>query len=296
VSGGKAWTEKGPAATNYTDCTYCSLLVVLVRSGFKAFPLGAYTHAERKAFRNNDPRLNFEGGVAQAKKRYGKTINRLADGSPAGLRAAMSEVGKVYAVAGILRNFPKGHPLRRFAAPFDGFHAVTVEPVGNGSVAWTDPMMDMGHDPVPATVEDVLLFSKGNYPNDARWLTVEEDNDVKLKGSNPRPIHNRSTVLKLGGYLVEDCTAMPYTNLLAMPAGMNFTPSWQVTGNDILGTKEWYGGWVFTNPPQFGYISLGLVGDNPLTPIEEIGDEAAAEKKGAEGAAAAAVGYAASLP
>jgi hypothetical protein len=169
-------------------------------------------------------------------------------------------------------------------------------------IAWAHDLIDM-----PVNRETVVghyQFDSVNRPNcpsrdksviDRIVAGAAGETDVNLKGSNPRPINNRTTHLKFGGYLVADCTAMPYANLLAMPAGMNFTPSWQVTGNLILGTKEWYGGWVFTTPPQFGYVSLGLVGDNPLMPIENIGDEAAAEKKGAEGAAAAAVGYAASL-
>jgi hypothetical protein len=56
-----------------------------------------------------------------------------------------------------------------------------------------------------------------------------------------------------------------------MPAGMAFTPSWQVTGQQQLGTDQWFGGWVFTSPPVFGYISAGLVGDNPLVPIDADG-------------------------
>lgn len=110
-----AWTEVGPMEVSYQDCTYCSILMVLKAAGKVSFPLGVNTHAERKAFRKGDPRNNFDGGVERAKERYGVTVKRLPDGSPAGLRAAVSTTGRSYAIAGKLANFPKGHPLRACA-------------------------------------------------------------------------------------------------------------------------------------------------------------------------------------
>lgn len=256
------WSEVDPALTSYDACTWCSILMVVVASGFTAFPLGAYTHEERRAFRGSDSRLNFSGGVDAAVARYGVSIVSPAPYTQAGLQAALATPGKAYAVAGQLANFPAGHPIRRHDPGFTGFHAVCVIPKGNGEVLWLDPLAPMNYagDTIPAAwVTDTFAIT--NYPNDARYLPTMV-NDVNLKGTPIAPGNWRTTLTAEAG-LTEDPTAATYTNLRVLPAGTPFTVDWQVDGpRELLGTYRWYGGWV-TNPAQFGYIISANCG--PLT-------------------------------
>lgn len=267
------WSEVDPALTSYEDCTYCSVLMVLVASGFTAFPLGAYTHPERVAFRGGDPRLNFSGPVDRAAIRYGVAVTSPTPYTQAGLQAALATPGAAYAVAGQLANFPAGHPIRRHDPGFTGFHAVCVIPKGNGEVLWLDPLAPMNYagDTIPAAwVTDI--FSITNYPNDARYLPTMV-NDVNLKGTPLEPLNNRKTTLIADAGLTEDPTVMPYNNLRVLPAGTPFTVDWIVQGNTLAGTDRWYGGWVVAQPPtypnpQFGYIISANCG--PLVPIETV--------------------------
>ena len=90
--------------------------------------------------------------------------------------------------------------------------------------------------------------------------------DVNLKGTLVRWVQNRTLNLTQGAPLVEDPTAMPYSNLAAFPVNQAFTPSVEVTGNSLLGSDHWYGGWISGSPPKFGYCPAAACG--PLRPIE----------------------------
>jgi hypothetical protein len=264
----EVWSEVDPALTSYTDCTYCSVLMVIVASGFTAFPLGAYTHAERNAFRGGDTRLNFGGPVDRALARYSVNVVSPTPYSQSGLQAALAARGNAFAVAGRTANFPAGHPIRRWDPTFSGFHAVCVIPFGNGQVLWLDPLAPMGFvgDVIPAS--DVTnVFALGNYPNDARYLPVSMVNDVNLKGTPIEPVNNRKTTLTSAAGFTEDPTAAPYNNLRVLPAGTVFTVDWIVQGNTLAGTDRWYGGWA-TGPAQFGYVISANCG--PLVPIETV--------------------------
>ena len=162
-----------------------------------------------------------------------------------------------------------GSPVGAQAGSFT--HEVFAVALPSGSIRVYDPLRPAGSQPTDMTVSALAAWMKGVRAHQVREIKKDEftgGTDVNLKGTNPRPIHNRTTKLKHGGVLVADPTAMPFNNLFSMPPGMAFTPQWQVTGNMILGTDQWLGGWIFTSPPMFGYISLGLLGDNPLVPIE----------------------------
>jgi hypothetical protein len=162
-----------------------------------------------------------------------------------------------------------GSPVGAQAGSFT--HEVFAVALPSGNVRVYDPLQPAGFQPTDKSVSDMAAWMKGVGARQVREIGKDEftgGDDMNLKGTNPRPIHNRKTILKLGGFLVADPTAMPFHQLHPMPANTAFTPAWQVTGNLILGTDQWLGGWVFTSPPMFGYISLGLLGDNPLVPIE----------------------------
>ena len=153
----------------------------------------------------------------------------------------------------------------------DFLHEVFAVALSSTEVRVYDPLRPAESQPTDMRLGDLAAWMLGVGENQVREIGKDEftgADDVNLRGTNPRPIHNRTTTLKLGGFLVADPTAMPFNTLHPMPPGTAFTPAWQVTGNTILGTDQWLGGWVFTSPPKFGYISLGLVGDNPLVPIE----------------------------
>ena len=175
----QVWTERESSGVGWTDCTYCSLLMVIVGSGFSAFPLKPYTEPERKAFRHNDPRLNFAGGVQRARERYGLTVASPTPYSQGQLRTALSAPGRVFAVAGKLSNFPQGHKLRRWAPNFTGSHAVAVMPLGNGQVLWLDPLApNLYAGDTVAVTEVADRFCLGNYPNDARYMALGDNAPV----------------------------------------------------------------------------------------------------------------------
>lgn len=98
------------------------------------------------------------------------------------------------------------------------------------------------------------------------WPYMNQGGDVNLKGTWIGWVQNRTLHLTHGAPLVEDPTAMPYTNLAAFPVNQAFTPSVEVRGNSLLGSDHWYGGWITGTPPVFGYCPVAACG--PLVPIE----------------------------
>ena len=171
----KVWTERETGGVGFTDCTWCSILMVLVGAGNEDWPLGIYTEAERKAFRGGDPRLNFSGGIAHAKSRYGIAIHTRPRFSQAELTTALGIPDRVFAVAGKLANFPAGHTLRRWQPSFLDFHAVAVRTRGNGTATWLDPLAPMRFTGDTVSVSDVAeIFARGNFPNDACFMELDE--------------------------------------------------------------------------------------------------------------------------
>jgi hypothetical protein len=280
----EVWSEVDPSLRSYTDCTWCAILMAIVGSGFDAFPLGAYTHPERRAFRGTSAILNFSGPVAAAQARYGITVVRPAPYSPEELRAALRIPGRVYAVAGRLANYPAGHPRRRWDPTFAGFHAVAVQTLGDDVGRWLDPLAPMGFAGDSIDVDEVVdVFAVGNYPNDARYLEVAED-AMKLQGTPVTPLQNKKVTVRKGTTFVKDPAradvgANDNSILLngqhGFPADNVFIPDWKVTGTPVGGNPNYYHG---LDPAwgtfEYGYIpEVGLIPfpDGSLTaPIEVI--------------------------
>jgi hypothetical protein len=220
---------------DWEACVISSYLEGLVYGGVTSFPLGVYTQAEREALELiPDEPQDYNTTDGRALARYGVQLRKLSTGS---LADAVTRVGVGLVLAGYGDLFiPSGATI----------HSVFYLP--------TSPTAGLLYDPLAAG------------PNDAREVRdnefgITEATDMQLKGTNPRPLAEGSLVtITAGGYLVADPTAMPYTNLATLNQGAPLNVDWQVTANEILGVREWYGAWVFTDPPQFGYASLGLCG------------------------------------
>ncbi len=146
--------------------------------GGQEFPYGAYTSRERDAFdAAHEP--DFPGGGATfpicdsgSNRRYGRVLRRIPDGSRIGLTNELRKTGQALAIAGSFRQFPSGHPIRRWQPSFTGGHAVTVVNDGQGSLLWLDPLAPDGHPGDRVSINDVLLFAW--YPSDARVATKDE--------------------------------------------------------------------------------------------------------------------------
>lgn len=181
----KVWTERNTGSVGWTDCTWCSVLMVVVGSGYTAFPGGIYTEVERKAFRGGDARLNFAGGIEHAKSRYGVTVVSPAPMSMAQLGAALSAPNRVWAIAGKLANFPNGHRLRRWQPSFLDFHAVCVASDASAHLTWLDPLAPNLSDGEGVTIAEVQQFGLSNYPNDARYMALGGDMPAATKNAGP---------------------------------------------------------------------------------------------------------------
>ena len=92
--------------------------------------------------------------------------------------------------------------------------------------------------------------------------------DVNLKGTAFEPKNHLTTITTQAGF-TEDPTAQsngqPFNNLKLLPAGQAFKVDWEIKGDTLSGTDVWYGGWLFTDPPMFGYVISANCG--PLTPV-----------------------------
>lgn len=172
------WSEResNPAAPGWHDCWISAGLTMLVASGFDRFPLGVYTDAEREAAERSQsifpPEVggNHDASDVALRNRYGVSTHRLADGSWAGLRAALSAPGRAYQVAG---SYARLRPdLRGWDPSFTGNHDVAVVTRGGGLVDWLDPLAPMRRPPVAVDVDTVLRYAF--VPSDARSLGVGE--------------------------------------------------------------------------------------------------------------------------
>lgn len=167
------WTEH--EAGGWKDCTYCAVLMVLVYGGWRNFPEGIYTDAERELLERSDSVLDEQGANFIAtdeaiRFRYGVELHRLEDGSEAGLRVALSTPGRAYAVAGLNARLPI--QFRRWDPTFVGPHAMTIVPLGNGKVLVLNPQAPAGHEGDIADVETIIHWAF--IPNDARYLAEDE--------------------------------------------------------------------------------------------------------------------------
>lgn len=264
------WDERD----DYTACTWRSTLMVIVASGFTAFPLGAYTVEEARAFRDGDARLNFSGPVEHALSRYGITVQSPAPYSQTGLREALSTPGRAYAVAGRTANFPAGHSIRRWDPVFAGFHAVCVIPLGGGLCRWLDPLAYTGFAGDTVSVADVVdTFAAGNYPNDARYLPLEDDMRLAgVKATGPGigtftfgPVaHALISPIDLEDQYLRAPGAGPYNVIAAVdlktPTGMPM----DIGGNTPpLNNRDQV---YLVDDPQFGVAAYALRQDGVFTP------------------------------
>jgi len=166
----KVWSERRTGA--WDQCTECAYLMTLVHGGFRPFPAGIYTDAERDALDAATPPDPPSGGSTfslldiGAIRRYGLCLHRIPDGSKAGLRRMLNVEGQALAIAGSLGNLPNGHRLRRWQPDYTGGHAICVIAEGDGKVLWLDPLAPMGFEGDHPTVDNVLTFAW--YPSDAR--------------------------------------------------------------------------------------------------------------------------------
>jgi hypothetical protein len=179
----KIWSERRPGS--WDQCTEGAYLMALVYGGFRAFPAGKYTDAERDALDAATPPDPASGGStfalldAGALKRYGATLHRIPDGSRAGLKAQLNSSGQAFAVAGSLGGLPEGHRLRRWQPTYTGGHAICVVSLGDGKVWWGDPLALMGGDGDLADLDRVLDFAW--FPSDARVIKAGAFAAVRLR-------------------------------------------------------------------------------------------------------------------
>jgi hypothetical protein len=168
----KIWSERRPGS--WDQCTEGAYLMAMVYGGFRDFPAGKYTDAERDALDAATPPDPAAGGStftlldAGALKRYGASLHRIPDDSKAGLRAQLRSPGQAFAVAGSLGGLPEGHRLRRWQPTYTGGHAICIVSLGDDKVWWGDPLALMRGDGDEASVDRVMDFAW--FPSDARVI------------------------------------------------------------------------------------------------------------------------------
>lgn len=167
----------------YHDCSQSSALMCLIYAGFTAFPLGAYTVAERNALDAADDRpdntgATFDGSIRtagwlekQIANRYGVTLRKLPDSTEATFRKFLSTPGYAFIVQGTMGNLPVGHPLRRWQPEFSGAHAVCV--ISGTRPRWLDPLGPLHFAGDLTDLDTVLRFAwDGNQYS--RYLKKDE--------------------------------------------------------------------------------------------------------------------------
>ena len=284
----KVWSEQGGAhrlATHsVTDCTYSANLMVLVHAGFRDFPLGAFTAEERNALETHDDEPDHIGanhGVTDVaiQRRYGVTMRK-----PPGpaerwtaeqLRAELTRVGNVYAIAGQYDRLPSALRLTTFA----GAHDVCVIPLGSGKVRWLDPLAEMGFAGEVIGVDIVLRYAF--IPNDARWLkenelaTVTQEDDEMTWLPNFKPVPPFIAVTRAGAVLYKG-PGRDYPEHFKPPANSHFhvvgvvdrsndpvaqTPEVNSAGRWFLAAQP-----NFERPPGFFIAQSAIAAKKPLPP------------------------------
>lgn len=110
-----------------------------------------------------------------------------------------------------------------------------------------------------------------------------ERDDMNLKGTPAQPLSDSSKRMETTvtwpagmGVVADPSTGSPYTLLEAPPGnpihlakGKALTIDWQVTGAVWNGSDKWYGLWMWSTPPQFGYVPAA--GCGPLVPLVSAG-------------------------
>ena len=168
----KVWSERRAGA--WDQCTECAYLMAMLYGGWRTWPDGAYTDAERNALDAATPPDPPAGGSTfplidtGAQRRYGVTLHRIPDGDRDELQRQLRIPGQALAVAGSPGHFPRGHRLRRWQPDFTGGHAVCVVTLGEGRVQWLDPLAPMGFEGDQVLIGAVLTFAW--FPNDARII------------------------------------------------------------------------------------------------------------------------------
>lgn len=194
------WSERGgrarTATGRLTDCTYSANLMVLVYAGFRNFPLGIGTAAERNELETCDNRpdntgaTHFDTDVAIA-KRYEVAMRTGPGGifTSDALRAALASPGKAFAVAG---SYGKRLPddLRRWDPLFQGNHDVCVVPLGGGLVRWLDPLAPTGFGGDDIGLE-IVVNNYAFLPNDARFLNENELGSLPDTAVPEEPMENK---------------------------------------------------------------------------------------------------------
>lgn len=131
-----------------------------------------------------------------------------------------------------------------------------------------------------------------------RIVALASGGDVNLKGTPVQPLTESSrrmqtSIIEPGGVgVVRDPTVQgqPYDLLpVGLAVGKSVTVDWVVTGNDWHGGNKWYGAWMWTSPPEFGYIPAGACG--PL--VASTAPDSPTAKEAADAVAAAAADKAA---
>lgn len=115
------------------------------------------------------------------------------------------------------------------------------------------------------------------------WLMLDQNqgDDMQLKGRAVQPFAESSKrmvtmiIEPAGVGVVRDPTVQgqPYDLIGSpLPFGKSATIDWVVTGNDWHGDDGWYGLWLWTNPPEWGYVPKAACG--PLQSAESIDQDA----------------------
>jgi hypothetical protein len=261
------WTEhEGPGTPkdegDFEACVATSYAMGLLYGG--ATMPAPYTQAERERLEvvANAPQ-DLSASDVKALEVYG---HRLRGPSVTSSKAAfLARPGLGFCLTGV------GSPVGAQAGTF--LHEVFAVAVSFTEVRVYDPLRPEGSQPTNLSVNILAAWMLGLGDDQVREIDKDEftgANEMELKGTMVRPTQNRKTTVKLSGVMVTDPTAMPFDVIRSMPAGQLFVPDWLVTGNTILGSSEWYGGWEPNLRPgvalTFGYVSVAIC--NPLEPIE----------------------------
>jgi len=214
------WSEAPePHAPTLRDCSYSAVLMDLLYAGFTAFPLGAYTVAEREALERSDDQPNETGAslddlITAVHRRYGKTLTKTMPGE---LNALLGKTGIAFVIQGSYGNLPAGHPQRRWDPHFTGPHALTVIPGGPGLNLWLDPEAPMHFAGDHVTDAVVQAFAKGS----GQMIVLAKDVFAPPK---PKPARKSYVTVKHGNTLGGIAAAHHLTTkqLLAFPENKKY--------------------------------------------------------------------------
>jgi hypothetical protein len=166
------WSQTG----SQVDCVIATGLMALDYGGWRNFPKGHHTVAERKALRSalvGVPRstgTDFPTLDGAIRSRYGLPL-RGVEGT---LRQALGRTGTLLALGGRNGRLDRRDPWRRWDRDFVGSHAVAVIPRGGGRCLVLDPLAPMDFAGDDVSVEKVLTWANGPGPQHARTARLNE--------------------------------------------------------------------------------------------------------------------------